>query len=87
MNELGKLTCLVAVMLLFGAGLAQANENEVNEEEPDGLIRDISNFLTSVSPAFLIILGIILIVGSGFAKIVGYVLIVYAIIRLLLNFL
>ncbi len=81
-------------LMLTGMGFSAINESGMigesgNETEGDGngLVNDVSNFLTSTSPAFLIILGIILIVGSGFAKIIGYILIVLAVIRLLLNLL
>lgn len=81
-------------LMLTGIGFSQVNGSQLmdgaeNEsgEMGNSLINDASNFLTSTSPAFLIILGIILVVGSGFAKIVGYILIVFAVIRLLLNLL
>ncbi len=83
---------MLIVLLLSGTAIAQPffqvsnQENNNNEDEP-GLIQDVNNFLSSTSPAFLIILGIILIVGSGVAKIIGYILIVYAIIRLLFTLL
>jgi len=93
MKNLKNLAALTMVLcLLSGTAIAQPffqvsnQENNNNEEEP-GLIQDINNFLSSTSPAFLIILGIILIVGSGVAKIIGYILIVYAIIRLLFTIL
>lgn len=86
---MNKLVCLIGLtLILVGAGFAQVNGTEGNATvKESGLVNDVSSFLTSVSPAFLIILGIILIVGSGFAKIIGYILIIYAIIRLLLTLL
>lgn len=88
---MNKLICLVGVMLLLvGVGFSQVgqgDEGNFTVDKENSLVNDVSSFLTSTSPAFLIILGIILIVGSGFAKIVGYILIIYAIIRLLLTLL
>lgn len=79
-------------LILSGVGFSQVNgsgmmNGNASEMDGGGLVNDASSFLTSTSPAFLIILGIILVVGSGFAKIIGYILIVFAIIRLLLNLL
>lgn len=93
MNVTRKALAIVGMVLIFsGIGFSQLelpldNEGALNETEEteDKLIRDVSNFVTTTSPAFLIILGIILIVGSGFAKIIGYILIVFAVIRLLLS--
>lgn len=92
MNKLEKIGALTGlVLLVLGLGIGQAtlnsaniadNESEDENDEP-GLVRDVSKFLSELSPAFLIILGVILIVGSGLAKIIGYVLIIYAIIQLI----
>jgi len=91
MNNLRKIGIATGlILLLLGLGIGQTTLNSVNvanneneEEEEPGLIRDISRFLSDLSPAFLIILGVILIVGSGLAKLIGYVLIIYAIIQLI----
>lgn len=91
MNNLRKIGIATGlILLLLGLGIGQTTLNSVNvanneneEDEEHGLIRDISRFLSDLSPAFLIILGVILIVGSGLAKLIGYVLIIYAIIQLI----
>ncbi len=97
MNKVGKIMLsLGVVFLLFGAGIGQAtfsdlrvenNENEGNNDEESTLIEDINNLLSGTSPAFLIILGVLLIIGAGLAKIIGYILIVYSIIRLIFQLL
>lgn len=85
----------VALLLILMGGVVSAvntsqvtdQAKNITEEGKQGLVNDVSNFLSTTSPAFLIILGIILIVGSKFSKIIGYILIVFAIIRLLFSLL
>lgn len=91
MNRYLKISlCLFGITLLvtgIGIGQQENTSEDTTEGKEPGLVQDVSSFITSTSPAFLIIMGIILIVGSGFAKLIGYILIVYSIIRLLLTLL
>lgn len=48
-----------------------------------GPVDDTLNFLVSISPYLLLILGIVIILLSGFARIIGIILVILAIIRIL----
>lgn len=48
-----------------------------------GPVDDTVNFLIGISPFLLLILGIIILLLSGFARIIGIVLIILAVIRIL----
>lgn len=74
---------------LSGFGLPDVNLSEVGDklnnvtETGVGPIDQVTDFLMQASPYLLLIIGILLIVLSGFGKLIGIILVILAIIRLL----
>jgi hypothetical protein len=90
-----KLAAVLMLLLILPLVCAQANQsNETNAtnqtgvwekvQEGDDFLSGIVQFISDASPVFLIILGVVFIVLSGFGRIIGIILIILAIIRLIM---
>jgi hypothetical protein len=70
-----------------GLQLPEINKTEVEEkignvtETGIGPVDQITNFLVDASPFLLLVIGILLIVLSGFGKIIGIILVILALLR------
>jgi hypothetical protein len=71
-----KTLAIFALTVLFLLPLAAAEEN--------GLMSDISGFLTDSSPVVLLVLGAILMVVPSLAKLIGIVLVAFGIVRIIM---
>jgi len=74
------IVAMLAMVLVSSVGFAQENGNG----EEIGLLEQASGWLSTASPALILVLGIVLIIAASFAKIIGIVLIIFALIRLAL---
>ncbi len=71
-----------------GIQLPDVNLTELGEKAKNatrtgvGPLDDVAGFLADASPFLLLIIGILLIVLSGFGKLIGIILVILALIRL-----
>jgi len=65
--------------------LPEINSSQILNQTHTGVgpVDDTLSFLVSISPFLLLILGIAIILLSGFARIIGIILVILAIIRIL----
>jgi hypothetical protein len=65
--------------------LPEINGSQIINQTHTGVgpVDDALSFLISISPFLLLILGIVIILLSGFARIIGIILVILAIIRIL----
>jgi hypothetical protein len=88
-----KLIAILAVLLLVNSVYAQNVTNETTTTTysivlppATSTLTGIYNFLVSINPVILIILGVVLILASHLGKFVGIVLIIIALIHFFFMF-
>jgi glucan phosphoethanolaminetransferase (alkaline phosphatase superfamily) len=84
-----KLISLLAILLFVNIAFAQNATNSTNQTTGSPIptsLTGVYNFLVSINPIILIILGVVLVLVSKLAKFVGIVLIISALIHLFFLF-